>query len=62
MSFLYLLARTQLKYNTGISLAVQWLKLCTSIARGMGWIPGLGARIPHAWWYGQKTEEHSAGT
>lgn len=31
MSFLYSLARTQVKYNTGISLAVQWLKLCTSL-------------------------------
>ena len=27
-------------------MVVQWLRLCT--ARGNGWIPGLGTKIPHA--------------
>ena len=36
-----------LKMSYGTSLAVQWLKLCASIARGMGLIPGQGSKIPH---------------
>ena len=36
------------KKNAGISLAVQWLRLCTSIAGGMGSVPGQGTKIPHA--------------
>ena len=31
----------------GTTLSVQWLKLCASIARGMGLIPGQGSKIPH---------------
>ena len=31
-----------------ISLAVQWLRLCTSTAGGMGLIPSLGTKISHA--------------
>ena len=29
---------------------VQWLRLCSSIARGSGLIPGWGIKIPHAAW------------
>ena len=36
------------------SLAVQWLRLCTSNAGGMGSIPGQGTKIPHAAWCSQK--------
>ena len=32
----------------GTSLAVQWLRLCTSSAAGAGSIPGWGTKIPHA--------------
>ena len=32
----------------GTSLVVQWLRLCASIAGGMGLIPGWGNKIPHA--------------
>ena len=39
-----------LKMNWGISLAVQWLRLCNSTAGGTGSIPGLGTKIPHAAW------------
>ena len=40
-----------LKYNDGLpgtSLAVQWLRLCTSNAGGMGLNPGGGTKILHA--------------
>ena len=40
--------------RSGTSLAVQWLRLCTSSAGGAGSIPGQGTRILHAAWYGQK--------
>ena len=40
--------------NAGTSLAVQWLRLCTSTAGGMGLIPGQGTKIPHAAPCGQK--------
>ena len=32
----------------GTSLAVQWLRLHISTARGAGSIPGQGTKIPHA--------------
>ena len=32
---------------------VQWLKLHTSNAQGVGLIPGQGTKIPHAMWHGQ---------
>ena len=32
----------------GTSLAIQWLRLRVSNARGAGSIPGPGAEIPHA--------------
>ena len=33
---------------------VQWLRLCTFNAEGMGSIPGQGTKIPHVTWCGQK--------
>ena len=36
--------------RTGASLLVQWLRLCTSHARGTGLIPAWGAKILHAAW------------
>ena len=36
------------KGGLGTSLVVQWLRLCTSIARGTGSIPGRGTKIPQA--------------
>ena len=44
------------KYRCGASLVVQWLRLHPSIAGGTGLIPGLGTKIPHAAWYGQKNK------
>ena len=38
----------------GTSLAVQWLRLHVSTAGGTGLIPGLGTKILHAAWCGQK--------
>jgi len=38
----------------GMSLVLQWLRLCTANAGGVGSIPGLGTKIPHAMWNGQK--------
>ena len=37
-----------LKSSKGTVLVVQWLRLCTSIARGVGLIPGWGTKVPHA--------------
>ena len=34
--------------RTGTSLVVQWLRLCTFTAGGMGSIPGWGTKILHA--------------
>ena len=34
----------------------QWLRLCTANAGGVGSIPGLGTKIPHAMWNGQKAK------
>ena len=41
----------------GLSLVVQWLKLCASTVGGAGSIPGWGTKIPHALWYSQKTNK-----
>ena len=49
-----MLNKQPLKISTGTSLVVQWLRLCTSTARGMGSIPGWGAKILHAAWLGKK--------
>ena len=40
-----------------ISLAVQWLRLCTSTAGGTGSIPGRGTKIPHAAQCSQKEKK-----
>ena len=45
---------TKFKRELGTCLAVQWLRLCTSTAGGMGSVPDRGAKIPHAAWGGQK--------
>ena len=37
----------------GTSLAIQWLRLCDSTARGIGSIPGQGTKILHATQSGQ---------
>ena len=42
------------KKSEGTSLAVQWLRLCASNARGMGSIPGWGTKIPYVVWHGHK--------
>ena len=43
----------------GTSLAVQWLRLCTSTAEGVGSIPGGGGiKIPHVARCGQKKNKH----
>ena len=47
-----------LVFTTGgcwASLAVQWLRLCASIAGGMGSVSGW--EVPHAAWYGQKRKQ-----
>ena len=41
----------------GTSLAVQWLKLHASIARGTGLTPGWRTKSPHAIWYSQKKKK-----
>ena len=43
--------------SLGISLAVQWLGLCTSTAEGTGSIPAWGTMIPHAVWLVQKDKD-----
>ena len=40
--------------GAGTSLAVQWLRLHTSTARGTDSIPGQGTKIPQATWHSQK--------
>ena len=42
----------------GTSLVVQWLRLCAPNAGGMG-LTGLGTKIPHATWCGQKIKMNS---
>ena len=39
----------------GISLVVQWLRLCGSNAGCVGLMPGQGTEIPHATQQSQKT-------
>ena len=36
--------------SAGTSLVVQWLRLHTSTAAGVGSFPGQGTKIPHAAW------------
>ena len=45
------------KYKFGTSLAVQWLRPCASTEGGTASTPGLGTKIPHAVWCGQKKEK-----
>jgi len=40
--------------KTGTSLVFQWLRLCTSDAKGEGSILGHGTKIPHTDWCSQK--------
>ena len=51
-------AGTSLAVLTGTSLAVHWLKLCLSTARGMGLTPSLGTKIPHAAQFGKKKKNY----
>ena len=45
------------KTSIGASMVVQRLGLHAFTARGMGLIPALGTKIPHATWYGQKVKK-----
>ena len=48
-----LIRKAQICYKfkfLGTSLAVHRLRFCASTTRGMGSIPGWGAKIPHAMW------------
>ena len=44
------------KTKGGTSLAVQWLRLHTSNAVGLGSIPGQEAKMSHAVWHSQRRE------
>ena len=44
-------------HSMGISLAVQWLRLCNSITGGVGSISGQRTKIPHAVQRGQKKKK-----
>ena len=46
----------------GTSLAVQWLRLCTSNARGLSLIPGVETKIPHTARCDQKNKYDSLKT
>ena len=43
--------------TSGITLMVQWLRLCTSKAGVMGSSPGQGTNIPHATWSSHKKKK-----
>ena len=45
---------TPWKIPLGISLVVQWLRLCTCTAGGTGLTPGWGTKILYATWWGRK--------
>ena len=50
---------SQSSCENGTSLVVQWLRLCASNAGGVGSIPGLGTKIPHAvQWEQEKQKNH----
>ena len=53
---------SRIKTWRGTSLAVQWLRLHPSTAGGMGLIPGLGTKIPHATRPGKKKKERERET
>ena len=46
----------------GLSLAVQWVRICTSTAGGKGSIPDQGTKISHAIQCGQNQTEYLATT
>ena len=48
---------SSIKRSLGASLAVQWLRLCTSSAGYAGLIPGQGSRIPHMAHHGRAGED-----
>ena len=56
--------RRDQRWLRGISLSVQWLRLCAFNAGGMGLIPDRGIKIPHAGQYGQrnKAQNNSSNT
>ena len=43
-----------------MSLAIQWLRLCTSKAGDAGSIPGQGTKISHAGQHGQEKKNYLA--
>ena len=47
----------ELKKHGGTSLVVQWFRLHTSSARGVGLIPG--TKIPHAMWCGKNKNQQN---
>ena len=47
------------KQHLETSLVVQWLRLHTSNAEGMGLIPGQGTKVLQATWYGPKCKTDS---
>ena len=52
---------TQAKISLETSLVAQGLRLCPSIARDVGSIPGWGTRIPHAVCHGQNIKINKIG-
>ena len=46
-----------IRLNKWNSPVVQWLGLHAFTAKGMGLIPGRGAKIPQAKWCGQKKKD-----
>ena len=50
--------QTPHKVRQGSSLVVRWLRLCVSIARGLGLIPGWGTKIMHVSWCSHKIKKN----
>ena len=44
------------RWCSGTALAVQWLRLHASTAKGCGFNPWMGTKIPHTMWHGPKTK------
>ena len=53
--------KSQNQRETGTSLVVQWLRLCTPSAGGMCSIPGQRTKIPHAMQHSQKKKKKIRG-
>ena len=49
-------------YNEGTSLAVQWLRLCSSTAEGTSLIPDQGTKILYATYHSQTAPKNSKKT